>query len=207
MENIYTLGEKYLSISEAYDSLQAVLDQMYEENGGEVTEETEAMESEKETLALLRETVVANILDAPDDYAAIVKNTEAQKAIEEAELKAIMEQQAKVVAKYKARINSKQRKIDWFKDAIASAMRFAEITKIGGARTSNKFSIYFTNTKKLEADNDTLLAPYRDKINAVLADLPVWVSIKPDINKALLKKEEDLPDGAELIETKTLQIR
>lgn len=207
MENIYNLGEKYSSLSRSYDELQAMLDQVYESNGGEMTDDTEIMEAEKSTIDAMRKSIAADLLNAPDEYAAIVKNTEAQKAILMAEYNAIREEQAKVLARYQAKINAKQRKIEWFKDAIASAMRFAEITKIGGARTSNKFSIYFTNTKKLEADNETLLAPYRDKINAVLADLPVWVSIKPDINKALLKKEEDLPAGAELIETKTLQIR
>lgn len=207
MENIYSLGEKYSSLSRSYDELQAMLDQVYESNGGEMTDDTEIMEAEKATIDAMRKSIAADLLNAPDEYAAIVKNTEAQKAILMAEYNAIREEQAKVLARYQAKLNAKQRKIDWFKDAIAAAMDFADVNKIGGSRTDNKFSIYFATSKKIEADNDALLAPYKGDIDALLAKLPIWVAVKVDTNKALLKKEAELPAGAEIIETRTLQIR
>ena len=144
METIYNLEQKFAAISESYDNLEAALVEKYEENGGEVTDETEGMQAELDALAQLKKQITDDIIAAPDEYAAIIKNAEAQKKMLEAELKALKEEQLKAVARLQAKINRKDSKIDFFKDSIAEAMRAAGIEKIGGAKTDNRFSIYFS---------------------------------------------------------------
>ena len=207
MENIYTLGERFNALSEAYDEAKAKLEEEYEANGGEMTETTEAMQAELDELERVRQEVVNDVLSAPDEYAAIVKNAEAQKNVLEAELKAVKEEQAKYLARIEAKIKRKQEKIDWFKGNIAEALRLAQIEKLGGAKTENKFCIYFSKSTSVEADTERLLAPYKDEIDSLVASLPSWVTVKTDVNKTALKKEKTLPDGASLNTKKTLQIK
>ena len=212
MENIYKIGEKYSRINGAYEAIENNLYSLYEENGGEITEETEALEQQREELGKLREEIQQDVLNAPDEYAAIVKNAEANKKIIEAELKALKEEQAKVCQKYEAKIKRLAGKIEWFKTNIADAMKLAEIEKIGGAKTSNKFSIYFTNSVSVEADSETILKPYEIKMKEFIDSLPNWITIKTDINKTALKanlqdEKAEHPMGAILNTTKTLNIR
>ena len=212
MENIYKLGERYARISGAYEAVENNLETIYEENGGEVTEETEALEQQRAELQALREEIQRDVLSAPDEYAAIVKNAEANKKIIEAELKALKEEQAKVCQKYEAKIKRLAGKIAWFKDNIADAMKLAEIEKIGGAKTPNKFSIWFSKSTTVEADAEMVLAPHQAKIQELVDSLPKWVVVKTDINKTELKAnlmddKAQHPDGAMLNETKNLQIR
>ena len=206
MENIYSLGEKFFRISEAYDCAKDALEAEYEANGGEVTEVTETMQAELDVLESLRREVVEEVLSAPDDYAAIVKNAEAQKKVLEAELKAVKEEQAKIVAKIESRIRRKQSKVEWFKESIAQAMRLAEINKIGGQKTENRFTIWFKESKSVEADEERLLTPYNDRIQALIDALPKWLTVKTGINKTALKAEAEMPEGAHIVTNKTLQI-
>lgn len=212
MENIYSLGEKYSRINDAYEALKNNLEAKYEENGGEVTEETLQLESEMQELAVLKEEITNDVLSAPDEYAAIVKNAEANKKILEAELKALKEEQAKACAKIEARINRLDGKIDWFKANISDAMKLAEIEKIGGAKTPNKFTIWFKKSVSVEVDEDTALKPYEKKVEDFLRSLPSWISVKTGINKTELKKnledeKAEHPATALLSEKKTLQIK
>lgn len=207
MENIYQLGERFYRISEAYDCAKDALVEEYENNGGEITEATERMEAELKELESLKDDVVNEVLSAPDDYAAIVKNAEAQKKVLEAELDAIKKEQAKVVARVQSRIRRKEEKIAWFKGNIAEAMKLANIEKIGGAKTNNRFSIYFQTTTSIEADDAVLLSPFESKIKELVDSLPEWVTFKTGVNKAVLKKQDTLPDGAVSVENKSLQIR
>lgn len=207
MENIYQLGEKFYRISEAYDCAKAALEEEYENNGGEMTETTEQMQAELDELERIKNEVVAEVLSAPDDFAAIVKNAEAQKKVLEAELKAVKEEQAKVTAKIEARIKRKQSKIDWFKDNILEAMKLAEVQKIGGARTENRFTIWIGESTSMETDEETLLNPYNDRIKAFIEGLPKWVKVTTGINKTALKAEAELPAGAAIVTNKTLNIR
>lgn len=212
MENIYQLSEKYVRINGEYEQTRAELEALYEENGGEITEQTELLEKEHAELENLRNEVVQDVLSAPDEYAAIVKNTEAQKKILEAELKALKEEQAKACAKIEAKIKKKAAKIEWFKDSIASAMKFAEIEKIGGSKTDRKFTIWFSKSTSVEADSEVVLKPYEAKVREFIESLPEWISVKTDINRTALKanlldKKAKHPDGAVLLENKSLQIR
>ena len=207
MENIYQLEQKFAAISDSYDALEAALVEKYEEGGGEVTEETESMQSELDALAELKQKIQEDIIAAPDAYASIVKNAEAQRKILEAELKALKEEQQKAVARIQAKINRKNSKIDFFKDSIAEAMRANGIDKIGGAKTDNRFSIYFSKSTAVDADTEKLLAPYQPRFTAFLQSLPAWVKVSFDVNKTELKKVDELPDGASIVTNQSLQIR
>ena len=207
MENIYNLGDKFYRISEAYDAARAALEEEYENNGGEMTEQTEHMQAELDELERIKREVVDEVLSAPDDYAAIVKNAEAQKKVLEAELKAVKDEQAKVLARIESRIKRKQAKIEWFKGNIAEAMKLAEINKIGGAKTNNRFTIYFQDSTSIETDEEKLLAPYNGEVEALVSRLPKWLTVKTSINKTALKAEEKLPEGADKVTNKTLQIK
>ena len=207
METIYNLEQKFAAISESYDELEAALVEKYEENGGEVTEETEGMQAELDALAQLKKQITDDIVAAPDEYAAIVKNAEAQKKILEAELKALKEEQMKAVARLQAKINRKSSKIDFFKDSIAEAMRANGIDKFGGAKTDNRFSIYFSKSTAVDVDTEKALAPYQPRINAFIQSLPTWITVKTDVSKTELKKADELPEGASLVTNQSLQIR
>lgn len=207
METIYNLEQKFAAISESYDELEAALVEKYEDNGGEVTEETESMQAELDALAQLKQQITEDIIAAPDEYAAIVKNAEAQKKILEAELKALKEEQLKAQARIQAKINRKVSKIDFFKDSIAEAMRANGVEKIGGAKTDNRFSIYFSKSTAVDVDAEAVLAPYQPRFAAFLKSLPSWVKVSFDVNKTELKKAEELPAGASLVTNQSLQIR
>lgn len=207
MENIYQLEQKHAAISEAYDILEAQLVDAYEENGGEVTEETESMAAQLEELKTLKQKVTEDIIAAPDAYAAIVKNAEAQQKILEAELKALKDEQMKAVARLQAKINRKASKADFFKDAIAEALRANGIDKIGGAKTDNRFSIYFQESKSVDVDADKVLAPYQPRIAAFIQSLPAWITVKTDVSKTELKKAEEMPEGASIVSNRSLRIR
>lgn len=207
METIYNLEQKFAAISESYDNLEAALVEKYEENGGEVTDETEGMQAELDALAQLKKQITDDIIAAPDEYAAIIKNAEAQKKMLEAELKALKEEQLKAVARLQAKINRKDSKIDFFKDSIAEAMRAAGIEKIGGAKTDNRFSIYFSKSTAVDVDTEKALAPYQPRIAAFIQSLPSWITVKTDVSKTELKKADELPEGASLVTNKSLQIR
>lgn len=207
METIYKLEEKFAAISEAYDQLEAQLVETYEDNGGEVTDETEGMQAQLDELAALKKQITDDIIAAPDEYAAIVKNAEAQQKILEAELKQLKEEQAKAVAKIQAKINRKASKADFFKDAIAEALRVNGIEKIGGAKTDNRFSIYFQASTAVDVDTEKVLAPYQPRITAFIQSLPSWISVKTDVNKTELKKADEMPEGASIVSNKSLRIR
>ena len=172
-----------------------------------MTEQTEHMQAELDELERIKREVVDEVLSAPDDYAAIVKNAEAQKKVLEAELKAVKDEQAKVLARIESRIKRKQAKIEWFKGNIADAMKLAEINKIGGAKTNNRFTIYFQDSTSIETDEEKLLAPYNGEVEALVSRLPKWLTVKTSINKTALKAEEKLPEGADKVTNKTLQIK
>ena len=212
MENIYTIGERYMRISGEYEAVKANLDSLYEENGGEITDETERLEREAAELGRIREEIMQDVLSAPDEYAAIVKNAEAQRKILEAELKALKEEQAKACAKIEAKIKQKTSKIEWFKANIADAMKLAKIQKIGGSRTDKKFTIWFSKTTNVQVDSTVLMKPYAERVQELIDTLTGWVKVTTDFNKSALKdilldETKEHPVGAFLVENESLQIR
>lgn len=206
MENFYTLSEKFASISETYDKLSAELDEIYSENGGEVTEDTTERERLLEEMNELKEQCVREIVDNSDAYAEIALNKRAQQEVAEAEMKAVKEQQRKVLDTLQVRVNKYERAYKFWLENFDAAMRVAECSKIGGAKTDKKHSVWYQTTTSVEVA-DNILERYDDVISELAAKLPEWVTIQVSVNKTKLKAQEVLPEGAVKVENKTVRIK
>lgn len=206
MENFYTLSDKFASINETYDKLSAELDEIYSENGGEVTEDTTERERLLEEMNELKEQCVREIVDNSDAYAEIALNKRAQQEVAEAEMKAVKEQQRKVLDTLQARVNKYERAYKFWLENFDAAMRVAECSKIGGAKTDKKHSVWYQTTTSVEVA-DNILERYDDVISELAAKLPEWVTIQVSVNKTKLKALEVLPEGANKVENKTVRIK
>ena len=206
MENFYTISDKFASISETYDKLSAELDEIYSENGGEVTEDTTERERLLEEMNELKEQCVREIVDNSDAYAEIALNKRAQQEVAEAEMKAVKEQQRKVLDTLQARVNKYERAYKFWLENFDAAMRVAECSKIGGAKTDKKHSVWYQTTTSVEVA-DNILERYDDVISELAAKLPEWVTIQVSVNKTKLKALEVLPEGVTKVENKTVRIK
>lgn len=206
MENFYTLSDKFASISETYDKLSAELDEIYSENGGEVTEDTTERERLLEEMNELKEQCVREIVDNSDAYAEIALNKRAQQEVAEAEMKAVKEQQRKVLDTLQARVNKYERAYKFWLENFDAAMRVAECSKIGGAKTDKKHSVWYQTTTSVEVADD-ILERYDEVISELAAKLPEWVTIQVSVNKTKLKAQEVLPEGVTKVENKTVRIK
>lgn len=206
MENFYTLSDKFASISETYDKLSAELDEIYSENGGEVTEDTTERERLLEEMNELKEQCVREIVDNSDAYAEIALNKRAQQEVAEAEMKAVKEQQRKVLDTLQARVNKYERAYKFWLENFDAAMRVAECSKIGGAKTDKKHSVWYQTTTSVEVPDD-ILEKYDEVISELAAKLPEWVTIQVSVNKTKLKALEVLPEGVTKVENKTVRIK
>lgn len=207
MENFYTLSDKFASISETYDKLSAELDEIYSENGGEVTEDTTERERLLEEMNELKEQCVREIVDNSDAYAEIALNKRAQQEVAEAEMKAVKEQQRKVLDNLQARVNKYERAYKFWLENFDAAMRVAECSKIGGAKTDKKHSVWYQTTTSVEVPDDFIIESYGDIISELEAKLPEWVTIQLSVNKTKLKALEVLPEGVTKVENKTVRIK
>lgn len=206
MENFYTLSDKFASINETYDKLSAELDEIYSENGGEVTEDTTERERLLEEMNELKEQCVREIVDNSDAYAEIALNKRAQQEVAEAEMKAVKEQQRKVLDTLQARVNKYERAYKFWLENFDAAMRVAECSKIGGAKTDKKHSVWYQTTTSVEVA-DNILERYDEVISELAAKLPEWVTIQVSVNKTKLKALEVLPEGVTKVENKTVRIK
>lgn len=206
MENFYTLSDKFASISETYDKLSAELDEIYSENGGEVTEDTTERERLLEEMNELKEQCVREIVDNSDAYAEIALNKRAQQEVAEAEMKAVKEQQRKVLDTLQARVNKYERAYKFWLENFDAAMRVAECSKIGGAKTDKKHSVWYQTTTSVEVADD-ILERYNEVISELAAKLPEWVTVQVSVNKTKLKALEVLPEGVTKVENKTVRIK
>lgn len=207
MESIYKLSERAVAISTRYEQARAALEEMYEENGGEVTAETEEMSAELEELEQIQRQIAEEFVKFPDEYAAWFKDVEAQKAVIQAQRKAIEEEQKKVLAKYDAQIKKKDSTLEWIKQNMEAAMIMAQVEKFDKKKTGGMFSIYFQTSKSVDVDEDVALKKYEDSINKLRATLPDWLILNTKISKSVAGKLEELPEGFERKQSKTLIIR
>ena len=207
MENFYTLSDKFASINETYDKLSAELDEIYSENGGEVTEDTTERERLLEEMNELKEQCIREIVDNSDAYAEIALNKRAQQEVAEAEMKAVKEQQRKVLDTLQARVNKYERAYKFWLENFDAAMRVAECSKIGGAKTDKKHSVWYQTTTSIEVPDDFISESYGDIISELAAKLPEWVTIQVSVNKTKLKALEVLPEGVTKVENKTVRIK
>lgn len=207
MESIYKLSERAVAISTRYEQARAALEEMYEENGGEVTAETEEMSAELEELEQIQRQIAEEFVKFPDEYAAWFKDVEAQKAVIQAQRKAIEEEQKKVLAKYDAQIKKKDSTLEWIRQNMEAAMILAQVEKFDKKKTGGMFSIYFQTSKSVDVDEDVALKKYEDSINKLRATLPDWLILNTKISKSVAGKLEELPEGFERKQSKTLIIR
>ena len=209
MENFYRLSGRFAEISERLDTLNAELEQMYDDNGGEITADTEERERAIEELNALKEECLRDIVDNSDAYAEIALNKAAQKKVAEAEVKAVKEEQKKVLEKCQARVNRLARSVEFWKQNFDEAMRLADLVKIGGAKTGKAHSVYYTTTKRVETDDSLLTVPYLNRLNAFRETLPVWLDVEFKVNAAQLKAlpEDERPEGCRIVETQNVMIR
>ncbi len=209
MENFYRLSGRFAEISERLDTLNAELEQMYDDNGGEITADTEERERAIEELNALKEECLRDIVDNSDAYAEIALNKAAQKKVAEAEVKAVKEEQKKVLEKCQARVNRLARSVEFWKQNFDEAMRVADLVKIGGAKTGKAHSVYYTTTTRVEVDEDMLCAPYLEQLQAFRETLPAWLGVEFKVILARLKglPVEEIPEGVGYVESKNVMIR
>lgn len=207
MESIYKLSERACDIAVRYDAVQTAFENLMEENGGEVTEESEAMMSELEELDRLKAEVMEDFIKFPDEYAAWYKNVEAEKKVAEAEMKAFEEQQKKALAKYKSRVKRLETRMEWIRQNLADAMASNQVDTLDKkSRPNAMFSIFFKTSSRIEVDESVALMNYQDMIVKANESCPEWLSFEPRIAKSALSKADVLPEGFERKITKSLQI-
>ena len=154
----------------------------------------------------LKEQCVREIVDNSDAYAEIALNKRAQQEVAEAEMKAVKEQQRKVLDTLQARVNKYERAYKFWLENFDAAMRVAECSKIGGAKTDKKHSVWYQTTTSVEVPDD-ILERYDEVISVLATKLPDWVTIQVSVNKTKLKALEVLPEGVTKVENKTVRIK
>ena len=171
-----------------------------------MTEDTTERERLLEEMNELKEQCVREIVDNSDAYAEIALNKRAQQEVAEAEMKAVKEQQRKVLDTLQARVNKYERAYKFWLENFDAAMRVAECSKIGGAKTDKKHSVWYQTTTSVEVA-DNILERYDEVISELAAKLPDWVTIQVSVNKTKLKALEVLPEGVTKVENKTVRIK
>ena len=131
MESVYRMNERMEEIAMRFEAAQTALDEVMEENGGELTEETGQMIEELETLAAIKRQIEEDFLNAPDEYAAWYKNVEAKRNVKKAERDAFEAEMKKALAKYDAAVKKEESRMEWIKEQINSAMTIANVKKLG----------------------------------------------------------------------------
>ena len=208
MENIYKLSGKAAEIATRYDEIQTEFENLMEENGGELNEESQEMLDKLAELELMQKHIQEQFILFPDEYASWYMNVEAEKKVAEAELKAFKEMQNLAVAKYEARVKRCESRMEWIKQNLADAMVVAQVERFDKKRSPDAlFSIYFQETKSIEVDELSALAPYEEQIKCLAGCLPEGFSVSIKIDKAVLKKSELTPTGVKKVVNKSLQIR
>lgn len=208
MESIYKLQNRAAEIAARYDEIQAEFEALMEDNGGELNEESQEYIDRLAELESMKSELIDEFMKFPDEYAAWYKNEEAAKKVAEAEMKAFEDMQKKALAKYKARVNRRESRMEWIRQNIAEAMRLADVEKLDKkSRPNALFSIYFQESKSIEVDEMLALSDYEDAIKAITETCPEWLSFVPKIDKSILRKADVLPRGFERKTSKSLQIR
>lgn len=208
MESIYKLQGKAAEIANQYNELLMQFENLMEENGGELTPESQEYIDHLAALENLKVQIKEDILKFPDEYASWYKNVEARKKVHEAELKAFKELQAAAVAKYEAKVKKDSNDLNWIRQNIADAMTFAKVKSFDKkSRPNALFSIYFLESKTVEVDEAKVNERYQDVISTANAAMPEGYSLVLKVDKNVLRKVETLPEGAQLITGKSLVIK
>lgn len=151
------------------------LEDIYNGNGGEVTEETELMEQQREALAY----VLAH--DGADTLGRWLKSLEDKKATIIDERKAIAAQEKGV-----------DRSIDFVKSQISEIMRLTGTDKVKGQLYS--FAAY--KSVKTAVDAELVDAMYMETAKRVLRDagIPEYITLKLSASIKAVPEGADLPE-------------
>lgn len=165
---------------------QARIEDLLEENGGEITPEIE------EALTLTAEALPKKV----DGYGVLIRQFAAAEAACDAEIKRL--QGLKKTA---------QNAQKGMKERILYAMQTFGYDKLAGETT--KFST--RASKAVELDEDTLLARYREKIESFAATLPAWLGLEVKISKKVIgdsfKATGVTPEGAQVVDNTSLIVK
>lgn len=208
MESIYKLTGRAEEIAVRYDEVMQEFENLMEENGGELNEESQEMLDKLAQLEALQEEIRKDFIKFPDAYASWYKNEEAKEKVAKAELKAFKEVQDAALAKFEARVNRRTNRKEWIKQNIEECMRLSGIEKIDKKSNPDALhSIYFQESKSISVDEAVASAEYEKVIATANSVLPEGFSLVLKIDKNVLKKSEKLPKGVERKVSKSLQIR
>lgn len=162
---------------------QARIEDLLEENGGEITPEIE------EALTLTAEALPKKV----DGYGVLIRQFAAAEAACDAEIKRL--QGLKKTA---------QNAQKGMKDRILYAMQTFGFDKLAGETT--KFST--RSSKAVDVNEDVLLMNYREKIARFVSTLPDWISLEVKVSKQVIKDAYKAtgitPEGAQVVENTSL---
>ena len=162
---------------------QARIEDLLEENGGEITPEIE------EALTLTAEALPKKV----DGYGVLIRQFAAAEAACDAEIKRL--QGLKKTA---------QNAQKGMKDRILYAMQTFGFDKLAGETT--KFST--RASKAVDVNEDVLLMNYREKIARFVSTLPDWISLEVKVSKQVIKDAYKAtgitPEGAQVVENTSL---
>ena len=168
-----------IEITDALAKLQGYtrsLEEAYEENGGEVTEETLHMEQEREVLAELLCT------EGVDYLGRWLKS-------KEDEAKTIKAEADYVTRRRKAVENS----VEYVKGRIAEVMQATHKDKIKG---SNGYSFTASRSITTTVDSAAVKELYLEKAKKALLDagIPAYITVKLDASVSAVPEGEPLPE-------------
>ena len=162
---------------------QARIEDLLEENGGEITPEIE------EALTLTAEALPKKV----DGYGVLIRQFAAAEAACDAEIKRLQ-------ALKKTAVNAQKS----MKDRILYAMQTFGFDKLAGETT--KFST--RSSKAVDVNEDVLLMNYREKIARFVSTLPDWISLEVKVSKQVIKDAYKAtgitPEGAQVVENTSL---
>lgn len=208
MESIYKLTGRAADVAARYDEIQSEFEDLMEENGGELDEQSQELIDKMAELEAIQEQIQQDILRYPDEYAAWYLNVKAEKEAEQARLDAYKKEQKKALAKYESNVRRLDARMEWIKESIGVAMDVAEVAKFDKkSRPGSLHTLYFQNRDSIEVNEALALREYQDRIDCFIANLPEWLSVEPKIKKDTLKKEEVLPQGFERKTSRSLVIK
>lgn len=177
--------EKGMTLFDLTAQMAEIEEALYE-NGGELTPELEtAMTETKDSLA-------AKI----DGYNALYQKLGATAASAKAEMDRL--------GKIKKTAENGQKSL---KKHLLYSMRQFGLQKLEG----NRCRVSIRRSSSLKVDEELMLAPYRERIEALNAALPPYITLVPYISKTgirdMYRGTDALPAGCEEVQDESLQIR
>ena len=164
---------------------QAALEQELIENGGELTPETEAA---------MKDNALAIATKVDGYHAVLRKFSMAETALDD---------EIKRLTALKKTAQNAQKTI---KAHLAYGMQTAGLDKLEGTLCK----VSFRKSKAVELDEDAVLYPYKAEIDALVAELPTYITPEFKVSKTGVKAAMEAGEavmGAAIVENQTIAIR